>query len=107
MLIDSTGVGDPICEQVQLTKDEVEGLKFTPESKQKLILGLVTAVQQKLIGFPEGVITAEMELFEYIYTSRGVKYSAPDGLHDDAVIALALARKCFVEKATAGQYHLM
>ena len=33
----------------------------------------------------------ELETFEYVYTRTGVRYSAPDGLHDDCVCALALA----------------
>jgi hypothetical protein len=33
----------------------------------------------------------ELETFEYEYTRTGVRYSAPEGLHDDCVCALALA----------------
>ena len=32
-----------------------------------------------------------MESFEYEQTRTGVRYSAPEGLHDDCVVALALA----------------
>lgn len=106
-LIDSTGVGDPILEAVQLVRQYSEGLKFTSASKQELILGLVTAVQQGLINYPEGVYTAEMEIFEYVFTATGVKYSAPSGLHDDAVVSLALARKHFVTHGSSATYHLL
>ena len=41
--------------------------------------------------FRSGVIVKELEAFEYEYTRTGVRYSAPEGLHDDAVCALALA----------------
>ena len=34
---------------------------------------------------------AELEAFGYEYSASGVKYSAPEGLHDDCVMALALA----------------
>jgi hypothetical protein len=106
-LIDSTGVGDPVVDAVQRVRNYTEGLKFTSATKQDLILGLVTAVQQGIIGYPEGVYTSEMEIFEYTYTKTGVKYSAPSGMHDDAVVSLALARKCFVEHGTAGVYHIL
>ena len=53
--------------------------------------GLAVAIQQGQITFPAGPIADELESFEYEYTRTGVKYSAPDGLHDDCVIALALA----------------
>lgn len=107
MLIDSTGVGDPIVESIQLVRDNVEGLKFTSATKQDLILGLVAAVQKDEIGYPDGVIVAEMEIFEYTYTATGVRYSAPPGLHDDAVVALALARKNFIKHGTDAKYHLL
>jgi len=36
-----------------------------------------------------------LEAFEYAATRTGVRYGAPQGLHDDAVCALALARQHF------------
>jgi len=54
--------------------------------------------------FPEGVITQELETFEYQYTAHGVRYSAPSGFHDDAVMALALAWYKFNKSKGHGQY---
>lgn len=88
---DSTGVGDPIVEDLQMDGVDIEGFKFTAQSKQQLMLGLVTAIQQRKITFPPGPIVDELEIFEYVYTSNGVRYSAPAGFHDDCVMALALA----------------
>ena len=91
-LVDSTGVGDPILEQLQRSgKGAFEGYGFTAPSKQKLMEGLAVAIQQQTIRYPEGVIVNELESFEYEYTRTGVRYSAPEGLHDDCVMALALA----------------
>lgn len=106
-LIDSTGVGDPITEAVQIVRNNTEGFKFTQQSKQELMLGLIAAVQKNEIGYPEGVYTSEMEVFEYVFTGTGVKYSAPSGLHDDAVCSLALARKHFVTHGAGATYHLL
>jgi hypothetical protein len=92
--IDSTGVGDPIVEQIQRACSRVQGFKFTSQSKQQLIEGLVLAVQRTEIRFPEEPIGIEMESFEYEYTRTGVRYTAPQGLHDDCVMALALALDC-------------
>jgi hypothetical protein len=92
-LIDSTGVGDPIVEELQSVNKKIQGFKFTSISKQQLIQGLVQAVHQSEIFFPDGVIRSEMEIFEYVYTMNGVRYSAPVGFHDDAVCALALANR--------------
>lgn len=91
-LVDSTGVGDPIVERLQKRRRNVfEGYKFSASSKQKLMEGLAVAIQSKQIRIPDGPIRAELELFEYVYTRTGVRYSAPEGYHDDCVVALALA----------------
>ena len=52
---------------------------------------LSVAIQQKQITYPEGLLLDELLSFEYVYTRTGVQYSAPSGLHDDGVCALALA----------------
>lgn len=90
-LVDSTGVGDPILERLQKGRPNYEGYHFTGPSKQRLMEGLAVSVQRREVRFPEGVISSEMESFEYAYTRTGVRYSAPEGLHDDCVCALALA----------------
>lgn len=90
-LVDSTGVGDPILEQLQTAGKNYEGFKFTAASKQQIMEGLAVAIQQGSIGYPEGVIPLELESFEYEYTRTGVRYNAIAGAHDDAVCALALA----------------
>jgi hypothetical protein len=92
--IDSTGVGDPIVEQLQKNHPRAKGFKFTSQSKQQLVEGLVVAVQQQTVRFPEGVIADEMRNFEFNYTRTGVKYEAAQGLHDDCVMSLALAWDC-------------
>jgi hypothetical protein len=104
MLIDSTGVGDPIVEQLQREGLAVEAFKFTSLSKQELMVGLQSAIHQERIHYPEGHIKEELEIFEYQYTSHGVKYSAPTGFHDDCVMALALAWRKFDFKAGTGRY---
>jgi hypothetical protein len=92
-LVDSTGVGDPIVEGLQKKCYGVEGFKFSAESKQRLMEGLVLAIQSGTVSFPPGPIVTELEQFEYVYTRTGVRYSAPEGYHDDCVMALALAVK--------------
>ena len=64
------------------------------------------AIHQGAITYPSGVITEELEVFEYKFSSNGVKYSARDGFHDDAVMALALAYKSFKERRTYGKYDI-
>lgn len=90
-LVDSTGVGDPIVERLQRDLPNVSGYNFSSPSKQKLMEGLALAIQTESIYYPEGAIVSELDAFAYEYTRTGVKYSAPQGLHDDCVMALALA----------------
>ena len=98
-LVDSTGVGDPVLEQLQReVGHKFEGFKFTPQSRQQLLEGLAVAIQRNVIRFPAGtvqspgVLQTELESFGYEYTKLGVKYVVPEGLHDDTVMALALAQ---------------
>lgn len=91
-LVDSTGVGDAILEDLQRgSVGNYEGYKFTQSSKQQLMEGLAVAIQNRRVRYPDGHIVSELESFEYEYTRTGVRYSAPQGLHDDCVCALALA----------------
>ena len=95
--IDSTGVGDPITEDIQRERGDVHSFKYTSTSKQQLMEGLAAAIHQRKLIFPDGVIRAELESFEYQMTGTGVKYTAPPGLHDDCVNALALAWAMYVQ----------
>jgi hypothetical protein len=103
-LIDSTGAGDPIFEDLQRDGLPVSGFKFSSTSKQQLMEGLASAIQQRKITFPEGHITQELEIFEYQYTATGVKYSAPPGFHDDCVMALGLAWHHYIRNQAQGKY---
>lgn len=70
---------------------DVEGFKFSSQSKQMLMEGLSLAINRREIRYPSGFLVKELESFEFEYHRTGVRYSAPSGLHDDAVCALALA----------------
>lgn len=100
-LVDATGLGDPIVEQLQSRANNVQGFIFTSKSKQQLMEGLAAAIQQREIGLPDtGWLIAEYESFEFTYTASGVKYSAPQGLHDDGVCASGLAVKQWRDRIT-------
>lgn len=74
-LVDSTGLGDPIVDQLQRTPGtRFEGYHFNPASKQKLMEGLAVAIQSRAVTFPPGFIVQELEQFEFEYTRTGVRY---------------------------------
>ncbi len=93
-VLDSTGVGDPIFEALRKAGCRVQGYQFTNASKTELIDGLALALEMghlRLMDVP--VQENELKAYEYTLTaSRNVTMSAPEGMHDDCVIALALAR---------------
>jgi len=95
-MVDSTGVGDPICEELQETMSNIVGLKFTQKSKEQLIDGLVMAIQEHAIAIPDKYIELirQLENFETTITATGlVRYSGKRTGGDDCVMALALAWK--------------
>lgn len=89
--VDSTGVGDPIVEDLQRAGCAMVGVVFTARVKQQMIEDLAAAIQQRKIKFPDGWLRAELDALTAERTATGTRYSAPDGLHDDGVMALALA----------------
>lgn len=107
ILIDSTGVGDAITEDLQRHFPNMTGFKYTAHSKQQLMELLASTIQQKQIGYPVGVIKDELDVFEYQFTSSGVRYNAPSGFHDDCVNALALANKCKNDNKLTGVYRFI
>ena len=103
-LIDATGVGDVVFEDLCYVCPGAEGFKFSASSKQELMQTLASAIHQGQVGYPPNSpacpLVGELEAFEYIVNVtgdghiRGVRYGAPPGMHDDCVDALALAVRC-------------
>jgi len=91
--IDSTGVGDAIYEAIKKKCPNAISFKFTQHSKQQIMERLAVSIQNNDISILEGPMQDELENFEFQYSRTGVKYSAPDGLHDDCVCSLALANE--------------
>lgn len=93
VIIDSTGVGDPIWESLKRVGLNIEGYKFTNESKKQLIEGLSIAIEQQKISYPDiPEMINELRIFGYKIGKTGtITYNAPQGYHDDIVCSLALA----------------
>jgi hypothetical protein len=98
--LDATGLGDPVLETVQdavLDRQlpiAVQGYRFAgPEAKRRIIDNLSISITRGTLRLMDiDVQTAELQAYSYEVTAAGnVRMSAPPGLHDDCVIALALA----------------
>lgn len=104
--IDSTGVGDPITEDLTRAGLAVEPFRFTATSKKQLIENLVILLEAGKIKIPDDPkLIDELEAFEAQINERtgNISYSAPAGLHDDSVMSLALACWNLGEKVTTNE----
>lgn len=92
LVMDATGVGDPIMEQVRLRGIDVEGIKFDNLRKEQYVRNLVWMLEHGLITFPNiQELIQELREFQYEFTASGnVQYAAPSGKHDDCIVSLML-----------------
>ncbi len=93
--IDATGVGDPIVDDLKMAGVNIPSsgaFKISGSSKQPLIERLIVSIEQRLITFPYiKDLIDELGAFSIELTpQRNIRYTAPQGIHDDCVIALAL-----------------
>lgn len=84
-------VDDVIVQDLQRMGTPIQGVPFSYPVRQALMQRLQVCLHQHKLKIPDGPIIQELESFGYEYTSRGPRYAAPDGEHDDCVMALALA----------------
>ena len=93
IMLDATGLGDPIADDLTRESLPVEPIKLTNEMKKEIIEKLIIWIDQeklKMINMPETI--SEFTNFTYDISSSGkIRYEAPAGFHDDIVIAHALA----------------
>lgn len=105
-VVDGTGVGDPVVERLSQKGVSVQPFVFTQQSKTFLVESWALALQQRMAtvprledakdpvsGEPHGrVFLQEHEDFDVTLSDLGrPRYSAPEGAHDDCVMAAALA----------------
>lgn len=109
-LVEVNNIGDVIFELLQKKYAKVEAFQTTNSSKQFIIELLAVEFQNRTIKLPTPQLNSVMydELlsleFEYNIKTRNVFYHAPQGLHDDTVISLALSNQCRRDKLNKGTY---
>lgn len=92
-VMDGTGVGDSFVDQMYMAELPVESYKISSNQvKRELIERTVMYLTNKYITMPLiPLLEVELDSFEYQITASGnITYGAPEGMHDDAVLALAL-----------------
>lgn len=93
IVVDATGVGDPIYERLLARRLHVEPYKLSNQSKARIVDHLAMRIERGQVSLLDSdVQTNELESYEYVQLpGGGVRATAPEGMHDDTVIALALA----------------
>jgi|TARA_R100000093_G_scaffold1035_1_gene2599 hypothetical protein len=99
-IIDATGIGDPIYDDLNRLGLNIVPYKISGTSKKPLIENLSLNIQDGLIKYPDiPELINELNIYAYKQNpaTGHTSYSAPEGYHDDIVIALALA--CWAQKS--------
>lgn len=93
MIVDSTGVGDPIVERLLDKGINAYSFVFSAKTKPQVVRNLVAMLQSRELRLPDvKYYKDEFERFSYNVTPMGnVQYSAPRGYHDDCVMSMCLA----------------
>lgn len=90
--MDSTGIGDVVYDDLRQAGLRIQPYKFTAASKEQLINNAVLMVEQQQVHYPRiAVLLDELKALQYTRRdSGGYRIEAPEGMHDDAVMAFAL-----------------
>ena len=94
ILVDMTGVGDYIVEDMKNAGiSQTEGVKFTQETKEQLATFLKQNMINKRLKIPyDPELIAELNIERFELTKEGkIRFSHPQGAHDDRFWSLALA----------------
>ena len=93
IVVETNSIGQAQLEELQRMGLPAAGIVMTNASKAAIIDALVLAIERRDVGLPKADwLLEELEAFESEQMPSGLtRYSAPSGMHDDGVIALAIA----------------
>lgn len=93
VIAESNSIGTPLAEQLRRAGIPLQEFNTTNKSKQDLVEGLMLGLERgqlKILNDP--ILIGELQAFEATrLPGGGLRYAAPDGYHDDCVMALGLA----------------
>jgi phage terminase large subunit-like protein len=93
LLIDQTGIGEPILEALTEQNIPTEGATLTQDTKAELLTHLKLTMQQQRLAIPyDKKLCQQINDQQYAYAKGGkLAFSHPPNTHDDQLWALALA----------------
>ena len=100
ILAEANSIGGPVIEQLHREGLNVSPFTTTTATKAQIVDALALAFERReLRVLPDPVLIGELEAFESERLPSGIlRYGAPEGQHDDTVIATALANYCAVSR---------
>ena len=110
-LVEVNSIGDVIYEQLKNKVKSIYPFVTSNKSKQEIIEGLILDFNSDMIHIPSQELFSplynELNTFTYQYSqkTRSIKYGAPEGLHDDCVMSLALTNYCRKTQNKKGKYN--
>lgn len=93
VIAESNSMGEPIIEALARSGLPVRAFNTTNATKSVIIEALALAFERKDITiYNHPVLTAELQAYEATKLPSGLtRYSAPESMHDDCVMSLAMA----------------
>lgn len=94
IVLDSTGVGDPVADDLEREDQLIYRYQFTYETKRRLVENLAQFVALRRVRFPYiKHLVEEMQYYSYVLAPSGthIRFRGMEGYYDDTVVALALA----------------
>jgi hypothetical protein len=92
IIAESNSIGEPVIEQLRRDGLPVTPFQTTNATKTAAIDGLALAFEQDTIRIiNDPVLVGELQAYEMERLPSGLlRYSAPEGMHDDCVMSLAI-----------------
>jgi hypothetical protein len=93
IVAERNSAGGPVVEELMRVLPQLEAFDTTGQTKPPLIQSLQLAFERREItALNDPVLKGELMAYEAHWSATGrPQYSAPEGMHDDTVISLALA----------------
>ena len=92
IVIEDNSIGQPVIDHLRRRGMRIVPFHTSTVSKMPLIQSLQSAFEHGALRILNDPIqTGELQAYESKRTASGFSYSAPEGMHDDTVMALALA----------------
>lgn len=108
LVIDSTGVGDPIVDSLELDGYSVVPVNFSGQHKPNMVKLLATDLERShAYVIDDEFLDMEFQAYSMTVTPSGrFTYSAPEGMHDDVVSAKMLQHHGVVNESGGLVYTL-